>query len=93
VKETIGRSSIGAPINAISLSYRVSYSALNLSTEEGSVALKSRVEAAALAACKEISSKYPDATPSDEECAVLAARDAMVKVREVVAGAGKAAQK
>lgn len=85
VKERVGTSSVNAPINAISLSYRVSYADLDLATKEGATALKSRVEEAALAACKQISKLYPDAKPDDSSCAKQAVDDAMPSVKKAIA--------
>jgi UrcA family protein len=93
VKENLGRAPSGAPINAISLTYRVSYADLNLATPGGAAALEKRVNEAAMAACKEIGKLYPLATPDDFACAKKASGDAMVKVKELVAAAGKAPKK
>jgi UrcA family protein len=89
VKERIGTTSDNlAPINSVALSYKVSYTDLDLATAAGAKALEQRVNAAALAACKEITRLYPDANPGDTACAKKAATEAMVKVRELVAAAG-----
>lgn len=93
VKETIGQASNSAPINQVSLSYRVSYADLDLASKDGVAAMKGRVEEAAMAACKEISKLYPMATPDDYSCAKVAAQQAMVKVHEAAAAAGKAPKK
>ena len=93
VKETVGHSPNLAPINAISLSYRVSYADLDLGTKAGAAALEKRVQDAAMAACREITRLYPLATPDDKACAGKAIDEAMVKVHEAVAAAGKAPKK
>ncbi len=93
IKETVGRAPNSAPIQAISLSYRVTYADLDLATTDGAAKLEKRVQDAAMAACKEISKMYPLATPDDMACARKAAADAMVKVKEAVAAAGKAPKK
>jgi UrcA family protein len=93
VKERIGTADNSAPINSISLSYRVSYADLDLATGAGAKALEGRVNAAALAACKEITRLYPNASPDDTACAKKAAKEAMVKVSELVAAAGGAPKK
>lgn len=89
-RETIGSSTIGAPIDEVSLSYRVSYSDLDLTSSGGKATLERRVRAAADAACAEISRLYPDAKPGDAACVEAAVDAAMVKVHELVAAAGKA---
>lgn len=87
VKEQVGRAPNLAPINAISLSYRVSYADLDLATPAGAAALEKRVNDAAEAACKEIGRLYPLATPDDLTCTKAAVKEAMVKVKEVQAAA------
>ena len=72
VTENIGRAPSGIPISEISLSYKVSYSDLDLGSNEGKVALEKRVSDAALAACKEISRLHPGAKPDDAACAKAA---------------------
>jgi UrcA family protein len=90
VTSKIGRNPVsGAPINGLSLSYRVSYADLNLSTADGAAALEKRVAYAADAACRELSRISPLAKPDDRACAKEAREQAMVKVREAVAAAGQ----
>ncbi len=93
VKETVGRAPNLAPINEISLTYRVSYADLDLATKEGATSLEKRVRDAAAAACQEIGKTYPLATPDDAACAKKASADAMVKVKEAVAATSKAPKK
>jgi UrcA family protein len=94
VKERIGTTADNlTPINSVSLSYKVSYADLDLATSAGAKALEERVKAASLAACKEITRLYPNASPDDSACAKKAATEAMVKVRELVAAAGGAPKK
>jgi hypothetical protein len=82
----VGRTSSGIPVADVSLSYDVRLSDLPASSA-GSVELARRIDVAAEAACREISRRYPDATPSDAECAREAAGNAMVKARELVPAA------
>ena len=89
VKERLGTSSVNAPIEAISLNYRVSYSDLDLSTHDGAVALKDRVNEAAKAACRQISQLYPSATPDDASCTKQAVDSAMPSVKKAIAAAKK----
>jgi UrcA family protein len=93
VKERVGTAMTLAPVYSISLSYRVGYSDLDLSTKAGAGALEKRVKAAATAACKEVGRVYPEAEPSDSACAKNAVDEAMVRVREVVAAADAAPKK
>jgi UrcA family protein len=93
VETNIGRTSTGVPISNISLSYGVSYSGLDLASQADAMQLEKRVKDAAMAACKEIGQKYPQATPNDAECAKAASDKAMVKVHELEAAAAKKAGK
>ena len=89
----VGKTPSGIPIQDVSLSYGVSAADLDLAPAAGAEELEKRVNDAALAACKEVGRQYPLATPSDAECAKAAAKEAMVKARELVHAARKAAAK
>ena len=89
----LGRTTSGASIREISLISGVSTAGLDLSSSAGADALAKRVHDAAAAACREIGQKYPNSTPSDRECARVAAEEAMVRVHEVIAAAQKHAAK
>jgi len=88
-----GRSASGIPITDLSVSYGVSLAGLNLATNSGAVEAQRRVSEAAMAACKEIGRQYPDATPSDDECAKAAAAKSAPTLHQLIAAAEKAAQK
>lgn len=79
----------GLPITNIQLSYTVSARDIDISTNSGAKVLEQRVKDAAAAACKEMSRQFPNATPSDAECASNAAAKAMGQVHELVAAAEK----
>lgn len=85
--KSVGRTSSGIPIVELSLSYDVSTAGVDRASSVGAAELARRVDVAARAACKEISRQYPDATPSDAECAKEAAAKVMVNAREQVAAA------
>jgi UrcA family protein len=85
--KVVGRTSSGVPLVDISLSYGASAAGLDLASNAGAAELARRVNDAARAACREIGRRYPDATPSDAQCAKAAAGEAMVKARKVVAAA------
>jgi len=87
--KTVGKTASGVPIKDVTLSYGVSSEGLDLSTKTGAAAFEQRVKDAAEQACKDIGRQYPDATPSDAECARAAADQAMVRVHELVASAEK----
>jgi UrcA family protein len=91
--EKVGQSHYGVPIVEIALSYRLNYHDINLGTSAGAAMLEARVTKAAQDACKEIDARYPTAQPSNEACVKAAVEQAMVKVREAVAAAGKTSAK
>jgi UrcA family protein len=65
----------------------VSFADLDITSVTGAAELEKRVTDAARAACEEIASKYPSATPSNAVCAQKAAAKAMTEVRKMVAAA------
>ena len=88
-QKTVGRTASGIPIVDISLSYGVSAKGLDLASHAGFMELEKRVNDAAKSACQELSRQYPEATPSDADCAKNAAAKAMVRVNELAAAATK----
>ena len=80
-----GRSYSGVPIRNISLSYEVSLDDLDLATTAGMAAAETRINTAAMEACKEIGGKAPNATPADAQCAKEAARAPLAKLHKAVA--------
>jgi len=83
----VGRSTIGAPILMLSLSYKVSASDLNLVTNAGVMELERRVKATAKDACEELDKQRPLEPPGGAECIKKATDDAMVKVHALTAAA------
>jgi len=88
VEKDVGRTSSGVPIREISLTYIVSAAGLDPTSHSGALELEKRVNDAALDACKELGSRYPNSTPSDAQCARDAANKAMAQVRKLE-GVGK----
>jgi len=80
----------GVPLQDISVTYGVRTSDLDLATHSAALVLEQRVKDAAKLACKEISRQFPDASPSEAECANTAAAKAMPQVKRLVASAEKA---
>jgi UrcA family protein len=80
-RKVVGRTTIGAPIEVISLSRPVSYADLDLSTQEGRAELRKRIENTAKAACKELDVMYPDSMfqpiPAEQNCVKNASSQAM----------------
>lgn len=83
--KTVGKTAIGVPVKDITLTYGVSSQGLDLSTHTGALAFEQRIKDAAEQACKEIGREYPDATPSEAECAKTAAKGAMGQLHAAIA--------
>ena len=83
----VGRSTIGAPILMLSLSYKVNASDLNLVTNAGVMELERRVKATAKEACEELDKQRPLEPPGGAECIKKATDDAMVKVHALTSAA------
>ena len=81
----VERSATGVPVVMFTVSYKVSYEDLDLTTAEGMAELTKRVEDAAKQGCREIGQAYRTAQPSDWLCARHATREAMDEVRQLVA--------
>jgi UrcA family protein len=82
-EEIVGKSSIGADIREVSLSYRVNVADLDLASSAGMAKLEKRVKATASAACKELDRlAYGNPTrPDDATCVKKAVDEAMATVR------------
>lgn len=81
---TIGKTSAGVPIKEITVQSRVSFSDLNLTTDEGVKTLEARIRDAATSSCKDIIVQFPVQGSSDAECARRAVKDAMVQARQAI---------
>lgn len=81
----VERSSMGVPVVMFTVSYKVSYEDLDLTTTEGMAELTKRVEDAAKQGCREIGLAYRTAQPSDWVCARHATKEAMDEVQQLVA--------
>lgn len=81
----VERSSTGVPVVMFTVSYKVSYEDLDLTTTEGMAELTKRIEDAAKQGCREIGQAYRTAQPSDWLCARHASKAALDEVQQVVA--------
>jgi UrcA family protein len=81
----VERSATGVPVVMFTVSYKVSYEDLDLTTTEGMAELTKRVEDAAKQGCREIGLAYRTAQPSDWLCARHATREAMAEVEQLAA--------
>jgi UrcA family protein len=92
VERTKEHSAQGAPIDIISVTHRVTYKDIDISTRLGAQVLETRVKDSAKAACKEIETLYPLAPPDSSDCEKTAVNKAMVQVHQAIAAAGKQAK-
>jgi UrcA family protein len=97
-RKIVGRSTIGAPIETISLSRRVSYGDLDLTKQSDVEKLGKRIRNTARLACEQLDNLYPDGSlyqtiPSDQNCVNTATRKAIEEANLVIAGANQAAKK
>lgn len=81
----VERSSTGVPVVMFTVSYKVSYEDLDLTTSDGMAELTKRIEDAARQGCREIGLAYRTAQPSDWLCARHATREAMAEVEQLAA--------
>jgi UrcA family protein len=71
-------------VTTVSMSRKVSFSDLDLSTAEGKAALESRVKETAANVCKELDRRYPSqSVDEDKNCVQEAIDEAMISVRGV----------
>ena len=86
-KTAVGHSSLGAPLEQVSITHRVSYSDLDLTTVVGATELKQRVKEAAKMACKQLDDLYPLQAKNVNECTRAAVAQASSQVDSAIAGA------
>jgi len=83
----VGRSTIGAPIDLISLSRFVNFSDVDLRTPAGQAELDKRAMAAARSACQELERQYPNGTPDSLTCAKQARAATQGQIDAAIAAA------
>lgn len=81
----VERSSTGVAVVMLTVSYKVSYEDLDLTTTDGMAELTKRIEDAAKQGCREIGLAYRTAQPSDWMCARDATKEAIAEVEQLVA--------
>lgn len=91
-KSVVGRSAIGAPIEQVTVTHRVSYADLDLATQAGAAALETRVKETALAACKQLDQLYPLEAKNERECASTTVAQASHQVESAIAAARREAK-
>jgi UrcA family protein len=88
----VGRSYSGVPIEVISLTRRVSYADLDLTTQSGAAELEKRVNETAQAACKELDTLYPLTAAGGPACVKSTVDESMVQVRAAISAAAAKAK-
>jgi len=93
--QRVGTSTIGAPIELVQLTRRVSYADLDLTTHRGKLDLERRINDTAKAACQQLDTLYPVGTtegPGEQgrSCVKDAVHGAMVQAQASIAAAEKA---
>lgn len=88
-RKAVGRSTIGAPIEEISLTHKVDYSDLNLLKSQDVDTLKARVTDVAKEGCDELDQLYPFDKDSDKnrQCVRDATSQAMAQISAAVQAA------
>jgi UrcA family protein len=88
-KIIVGRSDIGAPVEEITLTRRVTFRDLDLATAAGGAELEKRVKDAARALCQELDRRSPLMEKTAVPCAKTATENAMIQVQAAIAAARK----
>lgn len=91
-RAVVGRSTIGAPIEEASLTRRVSYADLDLTTYGGAKTLKRRVREAASDACRKLDELYPLEDRQAPICVQDTVANASHQVRAAIARARRVAK-
>lgn len=92
-KKIISTSSSGVPTEEVSVTRRVSYSDLDLSTYAGTAALKQRVKDAAQLSCKQLDELYPLEQPAARACVNEAVAAANEQIEAAITAAQRTAAK
>lgn len=91
-KTTLGHSSLGVPLEQVTIAHRVGYADLDLSTQAGAGELKKRVKDTARAACKQLDELYPLEAKNEWQCARTATAQASAQVESAIAAARREAK-
>lgn len=88
VRQTIGRSTIGAPIEMATISRSVSYADLDLSKPADAATFETRIKDTATSLCAELDRIYLNET-RDPKCVQKASDEAMTRAEQLIAAAKK----
>jgi UrcA family protein len=86
-KSVVGHSAIGAPIEEVTITHRVSYADLDLTKTADAAELRRRVQETARAACRQLDALYPLEAKNARECTRNAIARASSQVDNAIEGA------
>lgn len=89
---TVGHSYTGVPIEVTTVTRKVRFSDLDLTTYSGATELQKRVHDTAKMLCKQLTEVYPMTASEGPQCVRQASRDAMVQANAVIDAAAKRSQ-
>jgi UrcA family protein len=89
IRQEVGRTNSGAPVEMISLTRRVDYKDLDLKQQASVAELETRVNEVAQEACAQLARVYPLSDPQTPDCVKDAVEKAMAQVKVAVAAANK----
>jgi UrcA family protein len=92
VEKTTQPGHMGMQMPAMAISYKVSYSDLNLATHTGAVELEKRIKASAAQACDQLVKLYPETVQGNPPCVAGAVKMAMTQAQKLIAAAEKGAK-
>ena len=87
-QRAVGHNAAGTPLEQVTVTHRVSYADLNLTTHTGAAELKARVRHAAREACRQINDLYPMQRVNTDDCVARAVADSSRQVHEAIDAAG-----
>lgn len=83
-EERVAQTSFGVPVYEVTMSYRVSFSDLDLRGAAGVDELEKRVAKVATEACAAIDQQYSRSEPRGAACAKAAVDDAMIQIQDAI---------
>ena len=91
-EKVVGRSYTGTPVEETTVTRKVRYADLDLTTHAGATELEKRVNDTAKAVCKQLDKVYPETVSEGPTCIKKASKDAMVQASAAIETAAKRVQ-
>ena len=82
--KVVGRSYTGTPIEVATVTRKVRYADLDLTTHVGATELEKRVNETAKSLCKQLDKLYPNTASEGPDCVRKASKDAMVQANAAI---------